>query len=25
LGFEPRPFLVTVRDTLAWFREYGYL
>jgi dihydroflavonol-4-reductase len=25
LGFEPRPFLDTVRDTLAWFREYGYL
>jgi dihydroflavonol-4-reductase len=25
LGFEPRPFLETVRDTLAWFREYGYL
>jgi len=25
LGVEPRPFLETVRDTLAWFREYGYL
>jgi dihydroflavonol-4-reductase len=25
LGFRPRPFLETVRDTLAWFREYGYL
>jgi dihydroflavonol-4-reductase len=25
LGFEARPFLDTVRDTLAWFREYGYL
>jgi dihydroflavonol-4-reductase len=25
LGFVPRPFLETVRDTLAWFREYGYL
>ena len=25
LGFAPRPFLDTVRDTLAWFREYGYL
>jgi len=25
LGFEPRPFIDTVRDTLAWFREYGYL
>lgn len=25
LGFEPRPFVDTVRDTLAWFREYGYL
>ena len=25
LGFEPRPFAVTVSDTLAWFREYGYL
>ena len=24
LGFETRPFLETVRDTLAWFREYGY-
>ncbi len=25
LGFEPRPFAETVRDTLAWFREHGYL
>jgi dihydroflavonol-4-reductase len=25
LGFLPRPFPETVRDTLAWFREYGYL
>jgi dihydroflavonol-4-reductase len=25
LGFQPRPFLDTVRDTLAWFREHGYL
>lgn len=25
LGFETRPFLDTVRDTLGWFREYGYL
>jgi dihydroflavonol-4-reductase len=25
LGFQPRPFVDTVRDTLAWFREYGYL
>jgi dihydroflavonol-4-reductase len=25
LGFRPRPFLDTVRDTLAWFRAYGYL
>lgn len=25
LGFEPRPFIDTVRDTLTWFREYGYL
>jgi dihydroflavonol-4-reductase len=25
LGFEPRPFIDTVRDSLAWFREYGYL
>ena len=25
LGFEPRPFVETVRDTLAWFREHGYL
>jgi dihydroflavonol-4-reductase len=25
LGLEARPFLETVRDTLAWFREYGYL
>jgi dihydroflavonol-4-reductase len=25
LGFSPRPLSNTVRDTLAWFREYGYL
>jgi len=25
LGFIPRPFLETIRDTLSWFREYGYL
>jgi dihydroflavonol-4-reductase len=25
LGFTARPFLDTVRDTLAWFREYNYL
>jgi dihydroflavonol-4-reductase len=25
LGFEPRPFMDTVRDTLTWFREHGYL
>jgi dihydroflavonol-4-reductase len=25
LVFEPRPFIETVRDTLAWFREFGYL
>jgi dihydroflavonol-4-reductase len=25
LDFETRPFLDTVRDTLAWFREHGYL
>jgi len=25
LGFKPRPFSETVRDTLTWFREYGYL
>lgn len=25
LGFESRPFVETVRDTLAFFREYGYL
>jgi dihydroflavonol-4-reductase len=25
LGFKPRPLADTVRDTLAWFREYGYL
>jgi dihydroflavonol-4-reductase len=25
LGFNPRPLADTVRDTLAWFREYGYL
>jgi len=25
LGLASRPFDVTVRDTLAWFREHGYL
>jgi dihydroflavonol-4-reductase len=25
LSFAPRPFRETVRDTLAWFKEYGYL
>lgn len=25
LGFQSRPFMDTVRDTLIWFREYGYL
>lgn len=25
LGFESRSFVDTVRDTLAWFREHGYL
>jgi dihydroflavonol-4-reductase len=25
LGFAHRPFVETVRDTLNWFREYGYL
>jgi dihydroflavonol-4-reductase len=25
LGFAPRPFAETVHDTLAWFREHGYL
>jgi dihydroflavonol-4-reductase len=25
LGFETRPFVETVRDTLAWFRTHGYL
>lgn len=25
LGFQARPFVDTMRDTLAWFREYGYL
>lgn len=25
LGFRPRPFQETIRDTLAWFGEYGYL
>jgi dihydroflavonol-4-reductase len=25
LGFAHRPFVETVRDTLAWFREHGYL
>jgi dihydroflavonol-4-reductase len=25
LGFDPRPTTDTIRDTLAWFRQYGYL
>jgi dihydroflavonol-4-reductase len=25
LGLKVRPVIETVRDTLAWFREYGYL
>lgn len=25
IGLETRPFLETVRDTLAWFRRHGYL
>jgi dihydroflavonol-4-reductase len=25
LGFETRPLVDTVRDTIAWFREHGYL
>lgn len=25
LGFDPRPCAETIRDTLAWFKEYGYL
>lgn len=25
LGLETRPLVDTVRDTLAWFRQYGYL
>jgi dihydroflavonol-4-reductase len=25
LGYTSRPFVETVRDSLAWFREYGYL
>jgi dihydroflavonol-4-reductase len=25
LGYAPRPFVETVRDTLAWFRTYGYV
>jgi len=25
LGLDTRPFVETVRDTLAWFREHGYL
>jgi len=25
LGFVPRPYLETIRDTLAWFKEYKYL
>jgi dihydroflavonol-4-reductase len=25
LGLKPRPFQDTVRDTLDWFKEYGYL
>ncbi|MEJ2736487.1 MAG: hypothetical protein P8189_23465 [Anaerolineae bacterium] len=24
LGLETRPFIETVRDTLAWLREHGY-
>ncbi len=24
-GFTPRPFEETIRDTLTWFREHGYL
>lgn len=24
LGYAPRPFPDTVRDTLTWFRENGY-
>ena len=25
LGYQPRPFETTIRDTLDWFRRYGYL
>ena len=25
LGFNPRPAVDTIRDTLAWFRQYNYL
>ncbi|MGD8490358.1 MAG: hypothetical protein PVI68_15200, partial [Anaerolineae bacterium] len=25
LDFTTRPFFETVRDTLAWFRDHGYL
>ena len=25
LGFAPRPYLETIRDTLAWFKEHKYL
>jgi len=25
LGYRPRPFEITIRDTLDWFRRYGYL
>lgn len=25
LGFTPRPFAETARDTIAWFREHGYV
>ncbi len=25
LGFQPRPFKETLRDTIEWFRENGYL
>jgi dihydroflavonol-4-reductase len=25
LGFDPRPISDTIRDALAWFRQYDYL
>jgi dihydroflavonol-4-reductase len=25
LGYQPRPFEVTIRDTVQWFKENGYL